>query len=184
MASSQKYVVRATPKVLERAYYALGRIKQNASLSAQAVNNEIRTKFGAPLPNALWTILNAARKEGALERVVMKSFNFSEHGRSARLGKSAAANAARLENPASGGERREKPGRRGVDEVSRLKPDTAKHPTYLIAVVRGGKRDVMPCKTRKVAERLLRKLVRGGVSLGDVAIYAVEPLAVRLGVGR
>lgn len=182
MATSTKYVIRATPKVLERAYYALDRVKRNASLTAQAVNREISAKFGAPLPNALWTVLNAARKDGALERVVMKSFSFSEHGRDARLGKSAAARAGT--NGQAEVDRRETGGRRGADEVTRLKPDTGKHPLYLIASLSGGKREFMPCKNRKAAERTLRKLIRDGAALGDIAIYTAEPLAVRLGVLR
>ncbi|MCK6440546.1 MAG: hypothetical protein L6Q71_10165, partial [Planctomycetes bacterium] len=98
---SASYTITATPKVIERVYYAIERCISRPEASAQAINREIETKFGAPLSTQIWTTINLARRDNALSRVKTKTFDFVKHGRVARTGK---------QKPKPTGEKREPSG--------------------------------------------------------------------------
>jgi|GEM_PF-6321566 len=170
---SQSYVVHATPAVLERVYFAIERCKQRPELSAQAINREVRKAFGTPLSTAIWTTINAARRDDALDRIVTRSFDFSKHGRAARLGKSKASRKIRDGEGST---------LAGNSESEKIVPDADKHPKFLVSAWLSGRHSYLPCRNRREAEREVRKLVKSGVSLGDVAIYSVESLSFQLGL--
>lgn len=168
-SGSGKYTIKATTKVLERVYFALERLKADANVTGAAVNEEIVKRFGAPLSSTHWAVLNRARSAGALDQVVTRSFDFVQHGRKSRAGKTRKAKPAG-EAPAKSAER----------EGEQVTPDSRKHGKYLLAIWQSGRVSYLRFRTRKAAEAEFRKYLRQGIALHDLAVYVVEPITLKL----
>ena len=175
---AKTYVIQATPKVLERVYYAIERCKSSPQTSAQTINREVSTRFGAPISTAIWTTINAARRDGSLSRIKTKSFDFAKHGRSARTGKSKRYSATSSKPT----DRRASKSRRSTDNTHRFPLDSNKHPRYTVATWEKGKRKYKTYRTRKEVDRALRRLLRSGVTFANIAIYKTEPITLKLAV--
>ncbi len=170
-------MIEATPQVLERVYFAIKRCKAKPNATAKDINAEVTKKFGTALSTAHWTVLNAARRDDALDRIVTRSFDFRRHGKKSRQGKSAAGG----RKPASPeAERRGKGGRRRSDSIEKLKLDPKKHPRYLLSTWVAGRRSFIECRTRKDVDREVKKLIRAGVALADMSVYTAEGLSFKL----
>jgi hypothetical protein len=168
------YLITATPTILERVYYAIKRVSDKPDLTAQKVNREIAAQFGSPLAATHWTIINAARRAGALNQIVTRSFDFADHGRKARTGKSRAALAS---SPSPAKPRRpRKPRRR---KGSSLAPDNRRHSAFLISIWKGGKLTHTGCATRRAARTTVAKALAAGTSVSDIAVYSGSAIAFR-----
>jgi len=167
--TSPSYQITATPALLERVHYAIKRVRERPEMTAKAINAEIASHFGKPLAPTHWTVINAARRDNALEQITVKAFDFSKHGRNARLGKSKdngkprAKTTRRKRRPASG---------------SALSPDPARHGRILVAVWRDGKLKHQAAATRAEARKLVRGLLADGVPVTEIAVYSLDPTVV------
>ncbi len=127
--TSRSYTITATPQILERVHYAIRRCTEKPDLSAKAINQEIASHFGTALAPTHWTVINAARRDGTLDRLTVKAFDFSKHGRNARLGKSNDKTRAKPRKVA----------KRRRSSQGALSPDPKRHAKLLVAVWREGK---------------------------------------------
>lgn len=170
--AAKSYEIRATPKLIERIYYALKRCKERSDLTSTAINVEIAAMFGKPLTGTTWAILNAARRDEALDRVTVKLFDVSAHGRKARLGKTK-VNAAKPKS-------RTRVARSKT--ATRLKPDPKKLPGHIVAVWRNGVTDQTFVASKLAARRRVAELLGSGVALSDIGVYSLAPMEVRLSI--
>jgi len=173
------YAITATPKILDRIYYAIQRCKERPDVSATSINAELVAQFGKSLAPTHWTIINAARRDNALDRISVKAFDFAKHGRKARLGKTKAAVAKAVANAPKRGR-----GRRvsGKPATTRLTPNPSRHPRLSIAVWKESGTIYHPANGRDEARKLVAKLLDEGVPLPDIAVYALEPLEVSFAI--
>jgi hypothetical protein len=175
--TTPSYELTATSKTLDRVYYALKRCKERPELSASAINAEMVAQFGRGLAPTLWTTINAARREGKVDQVSVRMFDFSVHGRKARLGKTKQS----VGGKAKAGRARRSAGREAA-RATRLRPNPTHHPRYSIAVWRNGATQHFPANGKDEARKLVTRLLDEGVPLPDIAVYALEPLEVHFAI--
>lgn len=171
------FEITATSKTIDRVYYAIKRCKERPELSATAINAEMVAQFGRGLAPTLWTTINAARRENKLDQVSIRLFDFSSHGRRARLGKTKQAAGTK---PRAGKSRRT--ASQNAARSTRLRPNPTHHPRYSIAVWKNGSTLHHPASGKDEARKLVTRLLDEGVPLPDIAVYTLEPLEVHFAI--
>jgi hypothetical protein len=160
------YTIRATPEVELRALLALKLCREQPDLTAKAINARIAKQHGVGLSAQHWTVINRARREGALERVTVQQFDFSKHGRLARQGKS---------GKASGSMKRVR--------RSRSKVASLRYPQCLLIVTRNGKLTYHQCADPREARRLATAEIKAGARASDLMFYRAELLRLSVSLG-